>query len=782
MPVLNVISALFAYLLDDMFALHNLGWNDFQRLCLTITRDILGQTVESFLDSGDGGRDGAFTGTWNATGQNSLSGPFVIQCKFTSRINYVLKTSDLSDEVEKAKKLVRQGICDAYVLMTNAGLSGTEAEKINALFKGAGVKHVVTFGHTWINQQILENKHLRMLVPRVYGLGDLSQILDERAYVQARTILESMREDLAKVVVTDAYRKAVNAINENGFVLLIGEPAVGKTTIASLLAMAALDQWNTSTLKLDDPGKVTEHWNPDEPSQFFWLDDAFGVTQYEDFLVHRWNHILPQIRPMLRKGAKVVMTSRDYIYNRARKDLKESAFPLLKESQVVIDVQDLATEEKRQILYNHLKLGRQPRLFRTEIKPYLEDVANHPRFIPETARRLGDPLFTKDLFIDKYYIGQFVERREQLLREVLQSLDVDSKAALALIYMRNGRLDSPIQLRPLETQAIERLGSDLGGCVAALEALKSSLTLLSHASSEYVWQFKHPTIGDAYAAILVQSPEHLGIYIEGSAPEQLLDQITCGDVGIEKAVVVPKSLFPQLLAKLGEVSQSKSYKSARLSTFGAKQNLQGFLARRCSKEFLSLYLLGNPGLLDQVAEPGLFLDTVPEVRLAKRLHEVGLLPEEKRKKFVETVSNYALEGQDADALDDDGIRSLFTDGEFEELLRRVSTELLPRLGDIRREWEFNHSSDESPEEYMQKFVELLDSLKKQFGHDESAAKLIDREIRHTREWIEENTPGEPERAPRNLGKVEAQEKSQSTRSIFDDVDANEDVENENEWC
>ncbi|GJL51788.1 MAG: hypothetical protein NPIRA01_30150 [Nitrospirales bacterium] len=734
--------------------------------------------MESFLDSGDGGRDGAFTGKWSATGQENLSGCFVIQCKFTSRINHVLRKSDLSDEVGKAKKLVGQGLCDSYVLMTNAGLSGTGDGKIKVLFKGAGVKHVATFGSTWISQQIRENKRLRMLVPRVYGLGDLSQILDERAYVQARTTLESMREDLAKVVVTEAYRKAVDAINKHGFVLLIGEPAAGKTTIASLLAMAALDQWNASTLKLDDPGKVAEHWNPDEPSQFFWLDDAFGVTQYEDFLVHRWNHILPQIRPMLRKGAKIVMTSRDYIYNRARKDLKQSAFPLLKESQVVIDVQALSDGEKRQILYNHLKLGKQPRSFRTEIKPCLEGVASHPRFIPETARRLGDPLFTKDLFIDEYYIDQFVEKREQLLQEILQGLDTDSKAALALIYMRNGRLESPIQLRPSETQALERLGSDLGGCVAALEALKGSLALLSHESGEYVWQFKHPTIGDTYAEILIQSSEHIGIYMEGSAPERLVEQVTCGDVGIEKAVVVPKSLFPQMLAKLKEVSQSKSYKSARLSIFGAKRALQGFLARRCSKQFLSLYVQHNPGLLDQVAEPGLFLDTVPEVRLAKRLHEVGLLPEEKRRRFVETVSNYALEGQDADALDDDGIRSLFSNGEFEELVRRVRTELLPRLGDVRREWESNHSSGKSPEEHMQQLLELFNSLGKQFGDDESAVKLIDREIRRTSEWIDENTPEEPERASRKLGKVEAQEKPKSTRSIFDDVDANEDVESE----
>lgn len=755
-----------------MFDLHNLGWSSFQQLCLTITREILGQAVESFLDSKDGGRDGAFTGEWNPVGQETLSGRFVIQCKFTSKSNYVLKASDLFDEVYKAKQLVAQGLCDAYVLMTNAGLSGIGAAKIEALFKAVGVKEVAILGSTWISQQILEHKRLRMLVPRLYGLGDLSQILDERAYRQARAVLESMREDLAKVVVTDAYRRAVDAINEHSFVLLIGEPAAGKTTIASMLAMAALDQWNASTLKLDDPGEVAEHWNPDEPSQFFWLDDAFGVTQYEDFLVHRWNHILPQIRPMLRNGAKIVMTSRDYIYNRARKDLKESAFPLLKESQVVIDVHDLSAGEKRQILYNHLKLGKQSRSFRTEIKPYLEGVASHIRFIPETARRLADPLFTKDLLIDEYSITQFVEKREKLLQEVLRGLDAESKAALALIYMRNGRLESPVKLQPSESQALERLGSDLGGCITALEALKGSLVVLSHPDDDAIWQFKHPTIGDAYAAILIESPEHLGIFIQGSAPDRLVEQVTCGDVGIEKAVVVPKSLFGNMLGKLAELVRNNSYKATWLSTFGAQRDLQGFLARRCSKDFLSLYLQRNPGLLEQVSEPGLFLDTVPEVRLAKRLHEFGLLPEESRRKFIDTVSNYTLEGEDADAMDDERIRSLFTDDEFEELVRRVKVELLPRLGDVRRRWQSDYSG-ESPEEHMQQLLEIFDSLKARFVHDENSIKIIESEIHLTNEWIEENTIEDLQRSPRELGKVEASEIQHSTRSIFDDIDADE---------
>jgi hypothetical protein len=371
--------------------------------------------------------------------------------------------------------------------MTNAGLSGLQSERIESLFKNAGVKHVLIYGSSWICQQIQENKRLRMLVPRIYGLGDLSEILDERAYSQARSLLESLREDLSKVVVTSAYQKAATALDRHGFVLLIGEPAAGKTTIASLLAMAALDQWSAFTLKLDDPGSVVQHWNPDDPSQFFWVDDAFGVTQYESYLVHGWNHVLPQIRTMLRKGAKIVMTSRDYIYNRARKDLKEGAFPLLQESQVVIDVHDLTTVEKRQILYNHIKLGRQSKGFRSEVKPFLENVADHPRFIPETARRLADPIFTDGLSIDGYSLGQFVDKQDRFLQEVLQGLDGDSKAALALIYMRNDELESPVQLEDSEYKALERLGSTLGDCLTALEAMSGGLAQYTHIEGNAIW-------------------------------------------------------------------------------------------------------------------------------------------------------------------------------------------------------------------------------------------------------------------------------------------------------
>src|SRR3546814_18649364 len=81
---------------------------------------------------------------------------------------------------------------------------------------------------------------------------------DPRAYAQARAVLDSMSEDMRKVVVTRSYHFAAEALDQHQFVLLIGEPASGKTTIASMLAMASADQWGASVLKLNDPAAIRQ--------------------------------------------------------------------------------------------------------------------------------------------------------------------------------------------------------------------------------------------------------------------------------------------------------------------------------------------------------------------------------------------------------------------------------------------------------------------------------------------------------------------------------------------
>jgi len=396
-------------------------------------------------------------------------------------------------------------------------------------------------------------------------------------------------------------------------------------------------------------------------------------------------------------------------------------------------------------------------------------MAGHARFIPETARRIADPLFTKELYLSEYHLGQFVEKREQLLLEVIQGLDASSKAALGLIYMRKDNLESPVTLVGSELEALERFGSTLGACIAALDALNGSLVTHLQIDDQNVWRFRHPTIGDAYAGTLAFSPDLLGIFLSGSSTENLISQVTCGNVGVEKAVVVPRSLFPAMCARLREFSASDRYKVGWMSSWGARRALYLFLASRCSKEFLALYIEQDPDILARVCKPGLSLSVVAEVDLAVRLNGFGLLPETNRKEFTEAVSSYAIEGRDMHALADPGIRTVFTDNEFDELVECVRTDLLPKLAEVRISTQKDHQPEVPPGDHMQDMLESLSALKKHFSDDDNAVKAIEREMSLVNEWIAETEPPEPKVSPRALGAVEPSEERRGTRSIFDDI-------------
>jgi hypothetical protein len=254
------------------FELHTLGWRDFQNLCGTILREVWGQNMQSFCSTHDGGRDGAFTGTLTQTSKQTLSGRSVIQCKFSAKAGKYLDLADIRDELEKARRLACKDLANNYILMTNCRLTATTEAKIRTAFESVPrISQCLTFGLEYISAIIRESQSLRMLVPRVYGLGDLSQILDGRAYEQARQILSDFRGELAKFVITEAFQKSVNALKEHNFVLLLGEPASGKSTIAKALALAAADQWSCQVVKVRDAQHFEERWNPHEPKQFYWM-------------------------------------------------------------------------------------------------------------------------------------------------------------------------------------------------------------------------------------------------------------------------------------------------------------------------------------------------------------------------------------------------------------------------------------------------------------------------------------------------------------------------------
>jgi hypothetical protein len=569
--------------------------------------------------------------------------------------------------------------------------------------------------------------------------------------------------DLGKFVITDAYKQSAKALVEYGFVLLLGEPACGKSTIAAALAVGALDEWGCSTLKVRDADEFVRHSNPHDRNQFFWVDDAFGATQMDFSSVVKWNSIFPHMQAAIRRGAKVVFTSRDYIYRNARNYLKESAFPLVQESQVVIHVERLTTEEREEILYNHLRLGAQSQEFKTSVKPFLPSVAEHERFGPEVARRLGNPLFTRNLTVSAGLLDDFVSRPMELLREVLRTIDCGSRCAIALIFMRGGSLPSPIEMTPDEERAIGLLGGGVREVRGAMTALEGSLVIQVQSGATHFWQYKHPTIRDAFGSLVAEDRELLFIYLSGTPIETLFHEISCGDVGLEGVkVIVPAALYETVLGRI-----ESCYEMGREQRDAVKL----FLAHRCSKDFLERHLERNPGFAGALRAWS-YLTAVSDIDVLVRLHEFGLLSEVDRVRAVVAIRDLAVETPDAGFLRD-RIRTLLKDEEVEWVLEHVKASLLPRLPSVIDEWTSNCRDDEEdPGEYFHDLRSALEAYRKAMAGDPHC----DRQIRNGLEYIKEAIEELEEEGPRDRRRPHFGNAPKVTpiyktgRSIFDDVD------------
>ncbi len=736
------------------FTLDTLGWQAFQDLCGVVLATVLGQTVQSFRPTRDAGRDFAYEGEWRTIGGEVLSGHFVVQSKFKAHGNFF--RSDLTPELPKVRRLVAAGRCDTYILMTNAGFTAATAGDMHDDLVASGVRHVQLIGGDTIDRYIRENPRLRANVPRLYGLGDLTQILDERRYRQAHAILSSMREDIKKFVLTGPYARAVTALVDHGFVLLLGAPAAGKSMIASALAAASIDMWQSRPIKVESASAFSNTWNPDEPAQFFWVDDAFGATQFQRQRADEWNQVLGHMRAATLQGAKFVMTSRDYIWAEAAPALKLSAFPELSSQQVVVDVHDLSVDDKRRILYNHLRFGTQPRAFRTEVKPHLEAAASVDNFLPEVARRFGDPRFTGRVVSPmRSSVPGFFEHPIDHLAEVVNGLGADEFASLALLFMAQGSRPSPIELTALEAGSLERLGSSLGGVGHALEALRGSLVTLGidGTTQEMTWSFKHPTIADAVRQRISGRPELLEIYLVGAPIQLLMREITCGQVEIAGALVVPPRHFDLVSSRL-----ANAVAAGQLA-----HDVGRFLTSRCGPEFIETHGRSVGVIQIDPGRPG--ADSI-----AARLAEVGLLADEVRHTIVGYHQRAAIQDLNLEILDNPNLRGLMAAADEMAFIAALRDEALEVrvIFDSERD---DYDGSEPPEDVVGRLREILDTLCETFPGDDDVLGAV-AAVREDLPWLEETLSEDWQPEPdldddwREYGRVA----ERSDVGMFSDVD------------
>jgi hypothetical protein len=758
-------------------ALHTIGWRAFQDLSTQICEVTLSRTVEIFREAQDGGQDAVFLISGEGASTDAIG---TVQCKHCSDPRRKLRLSDLNAELDTVKALVENGLAESYILMTNMSVDAPVAAELRRTLRDQGVRRPHILGMQYLTRAIRSSPKLRALVPQVYGLGDLTSILDERLTRQSRALLDDWVPKLKTYVPTRAHRAAVRAQAKHGIVLLLGNPSSGKSAIGAILSTIASEDPNHTVLALTSPRDFEAGWNPDDPGRFFWIDDAFGSNVLRDDYVQDWSSTFKKVQAAIAKGNRFLLTSRKHIYEAARRKLGQRNLPAFIDESAIVDVGVLSFEEKQQILYNHVNFGGQSQSWRNAVKPFLEAVARVPDFLPGISERLGNPAFTKSLAMRNETLVRFMQEPTEHLIDTINALEPVCQAALILVYVHQGAFD---ELTP-DAAAVEAVtsatGASLPQIMESIADLKGSF-LRQGAREERIWRFAHPTIADALTEIL-RAKSHMGpALLRGATIETVLSGFYCEGIRpVRDALPVPETLNAQLIQRLLETP----------TDLFAGWSLFSFLARRASEDILRMIYAADQSLLSRRTWPASRIYDEPRWELYARLHEIGVLSEGDREVAAQAIEFAASQNLDLSFFEDETLMALIPPRRLVKLGALLRSQSLPNIADHITEISEQADLDDDPGSnfddvqstllHIESIVDdqeahgLIDDARSQIGFE-----VID--IERRQEQRDSERAKENEEDSWSLVSTVGKEKpidepvvksSPDPRSVFDDIDRN----------
>lgn len=740
-------------------ALHTLGWKAFQDLCAQVCEEVLGMPVSVYREAQDGGQDAVFVSTQT----NGIAKTGTIQCKFSSSGTKRLRAADLTSEVEVIKELVRKGQANSYVFITSMGVDAPVAVKVRKKLIELGVETPQVHGREWISLKIRESVRLRSLVPRVYGLGDLSTILDERTATQTKALLGHLQPSLKLYVPTSAHRQAVQVMSDEGIVLLLGLPASGKSMIAAILATCAIEEIGHRCFKVDSPQELVNLWNPNESGGFYWIDDAFGPNQLRSDFVDEWISILPKVKAAISAGNRFVLTSRTHIWNAAKPKLGIRCLPSLKDGSAAVHVGTLEKEERSQILYNHVKGGDQSKSWKEEVKKHLDDLSNDIDLLPEIARRLGDSKYTTGVSNYPEDLVHFVRSPMDFLKETIGELESAQQAALVLVFLSDAGLPSDLGENSHTRAVCEKYDVSLNLIGDALSQLDGSFVVKQVDQSGEAWKFVHPTLTDAMASVLGERADLADLYLAGAKLSSILSDTICsGRKTIPNSILIADRSANLLVTRLTEVEDEPML------------NLQllRYLNDRASEVVFKEYVGNNDGIFYRTTTRSWGMSTDSSIRFFARCANYGLLPEKIRQDVAIKLENALLKNLDASFLDNDDILRLIPPTRLIAAICNLTDYLRDDLPDVVDELKDGASSEQDGYDVFDDIGSFVSNIENVLeGSSFSAYVEFAREIIAAASSIVDGHYVEPESTweGEDVAPVKLTDNSVS-RSIFSDVE------------
>ncbi|MEI2428507.1 restriction endonuclease, partial [Priestia megaterium] len=376
----------------------NLSSTEFEQLCHDLLELQIGYDLEIFAEGKDGGIDLRF---------ESDTELVVIQCKRYSQYNDLLQV--LKREVSKVEKLKPT----KYILVTSVGLNRTRKDVIKNLFSPFIISTGDIYGKDELNALLrkypeIEKAHFKLWLS---SSAIIEKLIHRQQDTEVSFLLEKIQADQKYLVVPESYKRALEILENDNFVIISGVPGIGKSTMARLLCYNYINKGYQPVIVSRNIEEGYKYFQ-EGINQVILFEDFLGSNFYKQFLSKNEEQRLIRFIENVANNPKkkLILTTREYIFKQAENECEYIQQADLNVSKCQIDLSECSFMFKSQLLYNRLFFSGISVEYINKLLEndrYLE-ILDHENFNPRTIETLTTPKKIRRI-LSSQYVDTFIE-------------------------------------------------------------------------------------------------------------------------------------------------------------------------------------------------------------------------------------------------------------------------------------------------------------------------------------------------------------------------------------
>ncbi|NVM66615.1 GTPase SAR1 family protein [Mucilaginibacter sp. SG538B] len=279
-----------------------------------------------------------------------------------------------------------------YLLATSVDLTVGQTQQIQTLLAPhlKGLQDI--YGKQGINQlltihETVLSKHFKLWFS---DTAVLSKVLAAEMYYRTADFVEhELTHRLRLFVTTPVLEAARRCLEENLFVIITGDPGVGKSTLAEMLIYEKLKDDYELLYIHDNIHEAEKFIRPDDSKQLIYFDDFLGSNSEEINRAQGSESALISIlrRIKHRPNKRLIFTTRIHILNKVVDESEKLERFHIRDGETVFNLEEYDSSIKEQLLRNHVDESELP----DDLKSVFEEpdtvafVVKHQGFNPRSV-------------------------------------------------------------------------------------------------------------------------------------------------------------------------------------------------------------------------------------------------------------------------------------------------------------------------------------------------------------------------------------------------------------